>query len=916
MKLSLAWAAAIAVVVAACATTDATGDAVLHEDNVTPSTPLPSDDAGSAIGQDAGIDGSPDGSTPIDQSVCGDAKKAANEECDDGNNADGDGCSASCKNESAAPEDLCPGTEIVLTGAGSSPRKGSVSGNTSQVYGHYSSTCGGATGRDAVYMVKPDVTGILKAKLTSSFDSVFYARRSCDETKTEVSCNDAPGSAGGEQLSVPVTKDQPVFLFVDGYSGSTGTFTIEIEVATAFCGNGVAELPEACDDGNSVAGDGCAPDCTFEAGGDITDCPGQGILLKGTGNAERKVSFAGTTTGLPSSTLTAASCSSSGPNAVYAITPDTDGALTATMVATFDNAALHIRSECDTNSSETQLDCRESTEPLEPLVLTVPVKAGLPYYIIADSSSSTYAGPYTLDIVVRPGACGNKILEGSEECDDGNTASGDGCTSTCTLEPISASIDTCPGAPLPLAAAAGGTYTGIVTSSTATLNKDYKPKSTSCSSTDAKDAVFNVTSPINGLLEATVVGAFDTLLYARSTCGPDGAVTADLGCSGIVDGNGPEKISIPVLANQPAYIIVDSEVFAAGGVFELDVVVKPGACGNGVLEGGEQCDDTNTADNDGCSATCQLEPATTRDTCANAEAISLSAASGGTYTATVASGTTNLAHDQTFSGCSSAGPDAMFKVTAPIDGVLTASVPSASFNLSLGARTSSTCPTSTTATLPIVCSNVSSDNGLEEITFSVTKGETYYLIVDGISSTQKGTFTMLVDVRPPGCGDGLMSGGESCDDGNTADGDGCSSTCTIQPLVGIDTCPGYAMTLSGTGTDPRTGVLTVDTSVLTPNYAGSCSGSSKDGVVVVTPPINGKLTVKVTGLDYQPVIYARTTCNDPKTQKACDDDQPNPSTMGRDFTITGVVAGTPYYLFIDGYNGGAGKARLNVTVTP
>ena len=31
------------------------------------------------------------------------------------------------------------------------------------------------------------------------------------------------------------------------------------------------------------------------------------------------------------------------------------------------------------------------------------------------------------------------------------------------------------------------------------------------------------------------------------------------------------------------------------------------------------------------------------------------------------------------------------------------------------------------------------------------------------------------------CGDGVQGGGESCDDGNVADGDGCSSACAIEP---------------------------------------------------------------------------------------------------------------------------------------
>ena len=30
--------------------------------------------------------------------------------------------------------------------------------------------------------------------------------------------------------------------------------------------------------------------------------------------------------------------------------------------------------------------------------------------------------------------CGNGVIEGSEECDDGNTQDGDGCSSTCKIE--------------------------------------------------------------------------------------------------------------------------------------------------------------------------------------------------------------------------------------------------------------------------------------------------------------------------------------------------------------------------------------------------------------------------------------------------------------------------------------------------
>ncbi len=911
MRRALPWALCACMVVYACASDEAAIDvaggtpdlAGLDASVSTPTTPPTTP---------------PEAPPPLPaKGSCGDGKHdpAAAEQCDDGNNVDGDGCSATCTSESAGPNDTCPGAAIALTGTGSDVRKGSVTGTTATVYNHGAGSCGGGSGKDAVYVVTPDVTGLLTAKLTAAFDGILYARRTCSDTKTEAACNDAPGKSGGEQIKIPVTGGQPVYLFVDGYSGSNGTFTLDVEVATAFCGNGVAEAPEVCDDGNTLAGDGCAADCTFEAGGILNDCPGQGVSVTGAANQPRKISFAGSTASYTSNTVTPSGCSGSGYNAVYAVMPDVDGSMTAKLVASYDNATLHIRTECDI--SNTQLDCREASEPLETLELTVPVRAGLPHYVVVDSSSSTYKGTYAVEVTVNPAVCGNKILDGAEECDDGNANAGDGCAADCKLEPAAAGSDTCPGAMLPLVAAGDGTFSGVVTSSTATLTSDFKPKTSQggCSTSNtAKDAVFAITSPIDGMLEANVRAAFDAMVYARTACDADAAAYADLGCAGNVDGNGAEKIAVPILANTPVYVIVDGELSTAEGVFELGVVVRPGVCGNGTREGGEECDDLNTLSGDGCSATCKLEPATKNDTCANAEVLPLAAGIGGTYTATLQSGTTNLTHDQTFTGCSSLGPDAIFQVVAPIDGVLTAEVPVAGFNVSLGARSS--CPTSTTATLPLACSNTSSDNGPEEINISVVAGQTYWLVVDGVSATQLGPFTMVVSVRPPGCGDGLVSGGEKCDDGNTTAGDGCSPTCTTEPLAGIDTCPGYTLPLSGAGTGPYTGVLTVQTSSLAANYAGGCGGSSKEGVVVVTPPIAGKLTARLTGIDYHAILYARTSCNDPVTELACDDDAPTPSTSSRDITLSNVKAGTPYYLFIDGYNGATGTARLNVTVTP
>jgi cysteine-rich repeat protein len=42
-----------------------------------------------------------------------------------------------------------------------------------------------------------------------------------------------------------------------------------------------------------------------------------------------------------------------------------------------------------------------------------------------------YLGPGQSDCGT---VCGNGLLEATEQCDDGNTVEGDGCSSTCTVE--------------------------------------------------------------------------------------------------------------------------------------------------------------------------------------------------------------------------------------------------------------------------------------------------------------------------------------------------------------------------------------------------------------------------------------------------------------------------------------------------
>ncbi len=81
---------------------------------------------------------------------------------------------------------------------------------------------------------------------------------------------------------------------------------------------------------------------------------------------------------------------------------------------------------------------------------------------------------------------------------------------------------------------------------------------------------------------------------------------------------------------------------------------------------------------------------------------------------------------------------------------------------------------------------------VETISFPVTTGQTVHLMVDGFGDTSEGAFTLQVGtVAAATCGDGFKDGAEVCDDGNTADDDGCNATCSAFECAFLS-CPGDA----------------------------------------------------------------------------------------------------------------------------
>jgi fibro-slime domain-containing protein len=182
---------------------------------------------------------------------------------------------------------------------------------------------------------------------------------------------------------------------------------------------------------------------------------------------------------------------------------------------------------------------------------------------------------------VPTASCGNSLLDGTEQCDDGNTESGDGCSKICQVE----NNYDCPkvGQPCVNQAVCGN---GKLTSD----------ESCDDANTTGGDGCSADCKTVEPGWQCRVPGKPCT-----PKCG-DGVVTGGEMCD---DGNGTSGDGCSSLCRpEPG--------FKCEGAPSK---CSPTTCGDQNKEGGEGCDDGNTMPFDGCSEDCQAEPDCSRGAC-------------------------------------------------------------------------------------------------------------------------------------------------------------------------------------------------------------------------------------------------------------------------------------------------------------
>ncbi len=735
--------------------------------------------------------------------LCGNGVAQGSEQCDDGNLSDTDACTNAC----TVP--VCGDGLVDNDGADNIP------GNADD------EKCDGLVASDNNCLTIPGgfSGGTLSCSPSCQFNTTLCISPVCGDGNVD------SGEACDDGNLVPG-------------DGCDATCLLE-----ATCGNSITEVGEQCDDGNAVNTDACTNACTLPICGDgiingTDQCDDANLsntdacsnlclftvdlsLSKTVSNPTPTIgtnvtftitvtnnSASGTATGvtvqdvLPSGYSFVSATPSQGS---FTAPTWTVGTLTPLQTATLNIVATVLPTGNYTNfaqvmtSSGTDTDSTPGNdtdntpnEDDEASVTTVPVPAAICGDGIVNGTDQCDDGNAVntdacTDACTLP-ICGDGIVNGTDQCDDANVSNTDACTNAC-LFTVDLSLSKTASSPTPTIGtnvtftitvtnnSASGTATGVTVADA--LPSGYSFVSSTPSQGTYTDPTWTIgtltplqTATLNIVATVLPTGNYTNFAQVMTSSGTDTDSTPGNDVGNTPDEDDEASVTtVPV----PAAICGDGIVNGTdqcddGNAVNTDACTDACTlpiCGDGIVNGTDQCDDANVSNTDACTNACLF----TVDLSLSKTASSPTPTIGTNVTFTIT--VTNNSASGTATGVTVA--DALpsgysFVSSTPSQGTYTDPT-----------WTIGTLTPLQTATLNIVATVLPTGNYTNFAQVMTSSGtDTDSTPGNDVGNTPDEDDEASVTTVPTAvCGDGVVNGTDQCDDANVSNTDACTNACTL-----------------------------------------------------------------------------------------------------------------------------------------